>query len=86
MSSSTLPDLGGVGKITQDFRETKSLTGEGLVELGKKVDKLTGLVTIIERDNRGLRQNLEVVSVRVSRYLPMNSVRGMRRLFRVNSS
>ena len=73
-----------VQRIPAEFRNFKMIQGEALQRLETLLAENNSLLEILERDNRSLRQREELLTFRVSRYLPINSRRGMRRLFRVS--
>ena len=58
--------------------------GKGFAELREAVTQNSDILTVIEKDNRLFRLTQQVNSVRISRYLPVDSPKGLRRLFRVS--
>ena len=72
-----------VKRIPGEVRAMKGMTGELLEKVEDKLDTLTAKMDLLERDNRVLRQNQSLVTVRLSRYLPVDSTYGLELLFKV---
>ena len=68
----------------EEFKKIKTGTGKGFTELREAVNQNNELLNVIEKDNRLFRHTQQITSVRISRYIPVDSPKGLRCLFRVS--
>ena len=48
------------------------------------MQEMLGLLKLIDRDMATMRTTIDLKQIKISRYLPMNSVKGMKKFFRVS--
>ena len=70
-------------RLPQDLREFKKDTGANLFHIHEKLDRVLSAFQIIEQDNRAYRNTQEILTVRISEYLPWNSQKSLKRFFEV---
>lgn len=75
---------GAFKKLPDKLRNLSSLTGSGLGQLKASLDKYTDILQLVEKDGRALRHTQAVKSIKLSEWLPIDSDKGLRRLFRVS--
>lgn len=75
--------LSGVNKtMVTHFAQFKTQSNRKHSHLEALMQEMLGLLKLIDRDMSTMRTSIEMKQIKISRWLPMNSKKGMRRFFR----
>ena len=56
-----------------------NLTGSGFKQIMEVCKRNQDILTVVKRDNRSLRMTQDILNVRVSQWIPLDSLTGMRK-------
>ena len=71
-------------RIPEEVRRFKRMTGQELKGLSKLLQEVSVQLRVQNRSINGIMDTVELHRVHVSEYMPMDSIKGMRRVFEVS--
>ena len=72
-------------RVPELIREQKSLSGAGFNQLMSVCKRNQEILNVVERDNRDLRMTKDMLTVRLSKWIPFDSITGMEKFFLVRT-